>query len=146
MLGNEKCRLCGDCCKGCLFLFYDEKADLLGCLVYYNKQRWLVQGSYVTCHFLNLRKPAERQRCLDDLFVELEALANGGQHSNAMQRQICDEYNCQRIQKYDEPKYSIREHKVFRDQMLQEAKAQQQCRNLIPKFEALVEILNHTSE
>lgn len=137
MPGFEECRLCGDCCVGCIFLSYDEDGDLLGCLVYKNKYRRLVKGWHIAHHFKK-----GNQKSLDAFFNELMAIVEQENDRRDNRLGMCDSYQCWTISKSRKVMNSIRKDSAFRYLMLTEAKIQEIYRDLIPDFESLLEVLN----
>ncbi|UCG36838.1 MAG: hypothetical protein JSV64_00715 [Candidatus Bathyarchaeota archaeon] len=133
----EKCRLCGDCCVGCVFLYYDEKKDLMGCLIYRNNHRQLVTGWHLYSHYVK-----GNQRNLELFLEKLLAIILGENYPNTRRSGMCDNYQCAKIGKQQKVPQSIRESEVFRELQLTEAKIQQSHRNLMRDFEGLVEVLN----
>ena len=137
MPGMDECRLCGDCCVGCVFLYYDEQQDLLGCLIYHNKHRQRVAGSYLYSHYVK-----GNQADLEHFFEELLAIIGEEKAQSDEQPGICDHYQCWKMKDRGQVLFNIRANAVFRDLQLTEARIQQGYRNLVSTFQDLVDILN----
>lgn len=133
----EKCRLCGDCCVNCVFLHYDEKKDLMGCLIHNNKHRQRVTGWHLYSHYMK-----GNQRYLKLFIEELLAIIHEESERNNGKYEMCDSYQCLKMETQRRVPFNIRESEVFRDLQLTEARIQLNHRNLIRDFKGLVEILN----
>lgn len=136
MPGFEKCRLCGDCCIGCIFLHYDEQKDLMGCLIYNNKDRQIVTGWYLYSHYIK-----GNQRSLALFINELSTIFNGESTKSKYKRELCDHYQCVNMEKKGQVPFNIRKSQVFRELQLTEARIQRKYRNLIENFKELLDIL-----
>ena len=137
MPGLEKCRLCGECCVGCIFLNYDKKRDLLGCLIYGNKHRKLVTGWHVYSHFQK-----GNQGHLKLFFEELLDILNEENDPDKTKPGMCDHYLCWNMLSKNEALSDIRKNGFFRELQLTEAKIQQSYRNRVSDFAGLLEVLN----
>lgn len=137
MPGTEQCRLCGECCVGCIFLHYNDRMDLLGCLIYSNKHRKLVTGWYVYSHFKK-----GNQGHLKFFLEELVEILSEENNPDKTKPGMCDHYFCWNMTSKKEVLSDIRKNEFFRELQLTEARIQQSYRNLIPNFADLLEVLN----
>ena len=118
----SKCRKCGICCYGCIFISYNPKIDLFKCLIYRNKHR---DNCFQKYHFNSIEQIERdisafifwekegRHPCHDSMCYHLKQFLNG----------IGDEFLSRRKER------------------IEECKEIENIRKTIPNFKGLVEIL-----
>ena len=124
----DKCRTCAHCCEVCIFLEYDKKIKLFGCLIYNNKNRvpirserleFIRDSTYDTTYNLFL------------VFDSITKMVEGNGYPT------CHNYQCTPIRS----KKRIANNNYSRT-LSNIKKSKKLRKTIIPNFNDLVEILN----